>query len=54
MSFEKKIEKCKIFIVVQAFMAMELIMNIIDAIMKNKEDKAETEHQEKTDKIYKC
>jgi len=35
-------------------MAMELIMNIIDSIMKNKEDKAETERQEKTDKIYKC
>ena len=35
-------------------MAMELIMNIIDSIMKNKEEKEETERQEKTDKIYKC
>jgi len=43
-----------ILIVVTAFMAMELIMNIIDSIMKNKEDKAETERQDKTDKIYKC
>lgn len=51
---KNKLQKSKIFIVVQAFMAMELIMNIIDSIMKNKEDKEETERQEKTDKIYKC
>jgi len=33
-------------------MAMELIMNIVDSIMKNKEDNKKAERQEKSEKIY--
>ncbi|CBY38874.1 unnamed protein product [Oikopleura dioica] len=41
-----------ILIVVTAFMALELIMNIVDSIMKNKEDNKKAERQEKNEKIY--
>ncbi|CAG5080808.1 Oidioi.mRNA.OKI2018_I69.PAR.g9710.t1.cds [Oikopleura dioica] len=43
-----------ILIVVTAFMAMELIMNIIDSLMEDKKEKRKGEENEKCEKNYKC